>query len=713
MIDKESDAVRLVHYTAQEYFESYPLWPRTVTEERISRACIAYLSLDCFGEGPCADNKTLKRRFKKYPFLRYATLNWGNHARGPPEDSCKDLILRFLSDDGKRASAQQASSVRGIEPSTAAFIRWSQEYRSNVSMLSTASAFGLLKIVKHLIQEGHNVESADNTGTTALSWAAAKGHVQTIETLLATGADITRTDVQGRTPLIEAAANGHSEAVKTLVKHGAELESYTVHGDTALYFAVGSTDKSTVMLLLERGANVEAKCGIFEAAFRTGDSAMIELIKKNLDLSKRRSDIKSALVVHMESSRYPKMATVETLLAQGADLSYTSEMGETPLHLAAWHGSAEVVNLLLEHGANPNMKDEKGMTPLHWAAFKGSLESVELLLRKKAAVTAQNNEGDTVLHCCLHHTPDMDTVNYLLEQGALIDAVNSDGQSAMHEAARRGFGDLVDVLMYHGADVNVRDKQGRTPLQDAAASGKAGVVGQLLKRSPILGEPSHESLIKSASLRNAIAMKDNLLAEQMLEIHGIDVDVPDYEGRTALHHAAYNGLEGVVKVLVDRGASINARIADSAYENRVNYVGHIPTEAYECAWITPLHNAAGNGHADIAELLIAHGADITAAGRKGYKPYDVAISGGNVEVVKVLLKHGAPVNEPATPDSPSPLYWAVQDGCEELVRVLLEHGADEERHTPMIKRALALAIEFRHIEVVELLKSYGFTTAQS
>lgn len=208
-------------------------------------------------------------------------------------------------------------------------------------------------------------------------------------------------------------------------------------------------------------------------------------------------------------------------------------------------------------------------------------------------------------------------------------------------------------------------------------------------------------------------MKDNLLAQHMLEIHGIDIDVPDHEGRTALHHAAYNGLEEIVKVLVDRGASINARIADSAYENRVNYVGHIPTEAYECAWITPLHNAAGKGHADIAELLIAHGAEITAAGSQGYKPYDVAISRGSVDVVKVLLRHGAPVNEKATPDSPSPLYWAVQAGRGELVRVLLEHGADKERHTPMIKRAFALAIEFKYTEVVELLKSYGFTTAQS
>ena len=713
MIHKESDAVRLVHYTTQEYFESYPLWPRTITEERISKACIAYLSLDCFGEGPCTDNETLKHRFKRYPFLRYAALNWGNHARGPPEDSCKDLMLRFLSDDGKRASAQQASSVRGIEPGTAAFIRWSQAYRSDISMLSTAAAFGLVKIVTHLIQEGHDFESADNVGAAALSWAATKGHIQTMETLLAAGADITHTDVVGRTPLIEAAANGHSEAVETLINSGADLESQTVHGSTALYFAVQSTNKSTVILLLDKGADIGTKSGIFEAAFRTGDSAMIELIKKNSIQSRKRSDIKSALLVYMKFQRFPKIAIVETLLGQGADLMYSSESGETPLYLAVRWGSAEVVNLMLEHGASPNAKAENGMTPLHWAPFKGSLEIVELLLRKNAAVTAQNNEGDTVLHSCLHHTPNTDIVHYLLRQGAPIDVANSRGRTALHEAARRGFGDIVGILIDHGADVNVKDKQGRTPLQDAAASGKDGVVGQLLKRNPILREPSHDSLMKSASLRNSIAMQDNLLAQQMLDIQGIDIDVPDYEGRTALHHAAYNGLEEIVKILIDRGASINARIADSAYDNRVNYLGHIPTEAYECAWITPLHNAAGNGHVNIAELLIAHGADITAAGSQGYKPYDAAIKRGQVEVVKVLLRHGAPVNEKATPDSPSPLYWAVQAGRGELVRVLLENGADEERHTPRIKRAFALAVEFKHIEVVELLKSYGFTTAQS
>ena len=202
IIDKESNAVRLVHYTTQEYFESNPLYPRTIIQERITRACIAYLSLDHLKEGPCVDNRTLINRFKRYPFLRYAALNWGNHARGLPERSCKDTILKFLSCDKFRASAQQASSVRGIEPGTAAFIHWSKAYRSEVPMLSVAAAFGLTNVVEDLIHERQDIESVDNAGATALSWAAANGHIQTIEALLAAGADLTRKDVGGNTPLI-------------------------------------------------------------------------------------------------------------------------------------------------------------------------------------------------------------------------------------------------------------------------------------------------------------------------------------------------------------------------------------------------------------------------------------------------------------------------------------------------------------------------------
>jgi ankyrin repeat protein len=56
---------------------------------------------------------------------------------------------------------------------------------------------------------------------------------------------------------------------------------------------------------------------------------------------------------------------------------------------------------------------------------------------------------------------------------------------------------------------------------------------------------------------------------------------------------------------------------------------------------TPLHGAASRDHKEIAELLIAKGADVNAKNRNGSTPLHNAAIGGHNETVKLLLANGA------------------------------------------------------------------------
>jgi ankyrin repeat protein len=71
---------------------------------------------------------------------------------------------------------------------------------------------------------------------------------------------------------------------------------------------------------------------------------------------------------------------VVELLSSGADVNVTNKNNETPLHLAAWKGYAEIASLLLKHGANVNAQENTGLRPLHYAAWYGYTEVVKLLL---------------------------------------------------------------------------------------------------------------------------------------------------------------------------------------------------------------------------------------------------------------------------------------------------------------------------------------------
>lgn len=63
----------------------------------------------------------------------------------------------------------------------------------------------------------------------------------------------------------------------------------------------------------------------------------------------------------------------------------------------------------------------------------------------------------------------------------------------------------------------------------------------------------------------------------------------------------------------------------------------------ESGW-SVLMCAADNGHADIVELLLKHGADIEYHEENGLTALHRACYVGHVEAAKTLVKHGAPIN---------------------------------------------------------------------
>ena len=71
-----------------------------------------------------------------------------------------------------------------------------------------------------------------------------------------------------------------------------------------------------------------------------------------------------------------------------------------------------------------------------------------------------------------------------------------------------------------------------------------------------------------------------------------------------------------------------------------------------------MHSAAFRGHTDVAELLLANGADVNAENAHEWTPLHAAADAGYEGLVKVLLANGADVNAENNARS-KPLYLAV------------------------------------------------------
>ena len=216
---------------------------------------------------------------------------------------------------------------------------------------------------------------------------------------------------------------------------------------------------------------------------------------------------------------------------------------------AAKDGNLPTVQTLLAEGANINAKDNHGQTALFMAAFGGHTEIVKLLLGKGADVNAKDNDGATGLMIAAL-SGRTEIVKLLLEKGADINAKTTDGKwTALGLAKSKGHSDIVRLLEKAGdkaplparaAETGVSDKKDITPID----STKTGVSD------------------KNAQLIQA-AKNGNLPAVKTLIANGADVNARDKNGVPILHWAVDNVYTELFKLLLEKGADVNIKKTDT------------------------------------------------------------------------------------------------------------------------------------------------------
>lgn len=119
---------------------------------------------------------------------------------------------------------------------------------------------------------------------------------------------------------------------------------------------------------------------------------------------------------------------------------------------------------------------------------------------------------------------------------------------------------------------------------------------------------------------------------------------------------------------------------------------------------TPLHGVAGEEQFEMAEFLIAHGADVSAKNDSGITPLHIAAT---PEMVRILVRHGASL-EARENGGGTPLHIASENPESlDVMRELLTLGADVNAKDSSGESALVTALAREEPEKVELLLSFG------
>ena len=465
------------------------------------------------------------------------------------------------------------------------------------SSLHLAATAGNPDVVKLLLSAGADPNSRDTEwGQTPLIFASAQNRAEAIAVLLEGGADPSITsevlDMQQFSRRDRAADTRQRELVN----------AFSVGGRTCL-----ERDKG--------GVEVETRCGamvtpaqmqiavlaardafLFEAISRGEGDGLNEYEQEQA----RRSpvDFKGGLTALLHAARQGHMEATVALLDGGADINQLSAGdGTGPLLMATINGQFDMAMLLLRRGADPNLKaGTNGVSPL-WAA-------VNTRWQPRTRFPQPQEMG-------LQQTTYIELMEALLEAGADPDAridkhpwymvytgcgngncglMDTKGSTAFWRAAYATDIEAMELLVAHGADPDLATPTPapRRPRGYAGPPrGRPSSVGNFFRvgggsdsetpEEPELpdpsglppakeGEPGVFPIHAASGVGYGTGFAGNAhrhapdawlqVVRYLVEELNADLDARDYNGYTALHHAASRGDNEMILYLVEMGADI-------------------------------------------------------------------------------------------------------------------------------------------------------------
>jgi ankyrin repeat protein len=415
----------------------------------------------------------------------------------------------------------------------------------------------------------------------------------------------------------------------------------------------------------------------------------------------------------------------------------------TALHQAVFGKSEAAASLLLERGANPNIRCEgDNAYPLHFAVEKNLVSIIHLLVEHGADTVGEGDYHELGVIGWASAWDDIpadpETVKYLLAHGArhnIFSAVAMGDTEAIRELTRRTPADLekrmngtlmrrmplhlavvksqtdsLTTLLDLGANTESLDEAGLTALDLAALLDERNFATILLERGAKVRLPSAIALGRTRDIERLLRRDPGALK-------------PGGRWGNLIVRAAERSSGEVVEALIAAGASVN--IKDN------------PKTSIDSTWgYTPLHGAAWHGNLGAIEVLMRHGADVTAREEKYHgTPSGWADYAGHVEARNLILRGPIDLIEavqyeltervrkildevPGVLDRvfseyglfPSdgegwytPLAYAVARGQEEMVRVLLDRGANASLRSPSGDSLAEIAVKRGHSAIGDLL----------
>jgi ankyrin repeat protein len=453
--------------------------------------------------------------------------------------------------------------------------------------LHLASSRGHAVAVTRLLEAGSKTGAVTATGVQALHLAAQAGNVEAVKALLDRAADINAKDkTHGRTPLIFAASQDRLDAVKLLLARGADATLTTTVID---YQARAAADTQARQLrdkiasartgraidsnfdpdppapgAAAPGQGVGAGRGAApdpntpNAAARGGRGGSGPRPPSDIEQIGKQGGLTALHYAVRDGFAAPALALVEA----GVNLNIpTAGDRSTPMIVAIVNGQYDLALTLLARGADPNVANDDGVTPLF--ATLNSEWALRTWYPQPTAGAQQRASYLQLLEALLKGgaDPNARTLSHIWYAAYNTGRMGVDftGATPFWRAAYALDVDAMRLLVRYGADPHIPTVTFGAPQRDKDPSGLPAIpTGG--PHVPPLHAASGVGYGTSRVAQQHRHVPDGWMraAKYFLEELGVNVNVRDADGFTALHHAAARGDNETIQYLVRRGADVMA-----------------------------------------------------------------------------------------------------------------------------------------------------------
>jgi ankyrin repeat protein len=202
-----------------------------------------------------------------------------------------------------------------------------------------------------------------------------------------------------------------------------------------------------------------------------------------------------------------------------------------------------------------NLKNNRGLTPLVVALSNKDINTGEILISFGANIDARDEEDatqGTLLHTIVA-AGDVMAVDFLVKRGANLAERNADQQTPLNVAAEQGGSQIVKVLLDADADIDTRDIDGLTPLLSSVRKGHTTAARLLIENGAMI--EAWDSRRRRTPLHWAAAQGETQILRLLLE-KKCSLNARDYQHSTPIILSLENEQNEATTLLLEAGADL-------------------------------------------------------------------------------------------------------------------------------------------------------------